>query len=448
MRGAVVVGRTRRPWIAGVAGLTVLAGLVVAGPARAVGAGPAELPAGRSAEATMPALGTIWALDRHSIVGYPPGSNDNVPPTTTISGSRAGIGSGAALVVTATGALWVSDADSDVLKEFAPGATGDVAPVATIGGSMTMLHSPAALALSGSGDLWILNDDPSDTTASLIEFAPGAHGNVAPIERIAGAKTRLFPSVGIALTTSGNQLWVTHVGGGQRASSAIQEFATSTPGNVAAIRTITGSRTELAFPYGVTLDRSGEVIVSDDGNGGASGAILTFSPKSTGNVAPARVLSGVTTGISEPSYLALDAGGKIWEPNYQAGSLGRFVAVAAGDLPPDRSIAGDKTGLDLPNAIAVYSTKPGVPRALAITPTKHGRFDVSWRAPSDNGGGLIGYKLFEKISTHGRWTLATQSTLRSFVTGKLPTHTRIYFDVAAFNEDGASPRTPPVSRVS
>jgi hypothetical protein len=435
---SVTVHRARSVRLASSVGVLVVAGAALVVSPAAVVAGPAR----------RPALGTVWVLNASSIVAYPPGSNGNAAPTATITGRRAGVRDATDLVVTPSGALWVSDPETNMVKEFAPGANGDAAPETRIAGRKTLLHSPGGLALASNGNLWVLNDDPSDSAASLSEFAAGAHGNVAPIERIAGGKARLFPAGGIAISGNGKHLWVTHVEAGSGLDSpAVQEFRTSTPGNVAATRTIAGAHTEFDFPYGVVVDREGDLIVSDDADRGTVSAILTFAATASGNVAPTRVVSGATTGIMQPSYLTLDALGKIWEPNVARNSLGRFASTASGDVAPKATIVGNKTGLHRPNAIAVYFTKPGVPRALAVRRRKHRRLEVTWQAPSDNGGGILGYRLLTKSSTHGAWVVVTQSKHKAFTTTKLAKHRRHFYEVVAFNEDGASPRTAPASRV-
>jgi Fibronectin type III domain len=143
----------------------------------------------------------------------------------------------------------------------------------------------------------------------------------------------------------------------------------------------------------------------------------------------------------------MDAVGDLWEPNYQLDSLGQFASGATGDVAAQRTIVGKQTGLDHPNAIAVYSTPPGAPRAVTVSQRKHRRLEVTWRAPADNGGGLLGYRLLQKSSKRGHWSLATQTAQRSFVTGKFAKHRRVYVAVEALNEDGVSPRSAPASLV-
>jgi hypothetical protein len=75
-------------------------------------------------------------------------------------------------------------------------------------------------------------------------------------------------------------LWVVHFGetisGPNRA--AVAEFSTRSTGDVAPVNTIAGAKTDLQFPVGVSVDASGDLIVSDliYGPSGAS-AVLTFA---------------------------------------------------------------------------------------------------------------------------------------------------------------------------
>ncbi len=63
---------------------------------------------------------------------------------------------------------------------FPAGARGNLAPTVTISGSQTMLTSPVGVAVDAAGDVFAADFFGNQ----VLEYAPGAHGNVAPIARI------------------------------------------------------------------------------------------------------------------------------------------------------------------------------------------------------------------------------------------------------------------------
>jgi hypothetical protein len=119
---------------------------------------------------------------------------------------------------------------------------------AQIGGSNTGLVAPATVAVDASFNVYVF-DAKTDT---ISEFAAGATGNVAPIRTISGSNTGLsdgdgFGS-GLAVSKTSGDIFVSNP-----ASNAILVFAATASGNVAPIQTITGSATELSEPVGLAV---------------------------------------------------------------------------------------------------------------------------------------------------------------------------------------------------
>src|SRR5581483_58033 len=89
--------------------------------------------------------------------------------------------------------------------------------------------------------------------------------------------------------------------------SSILIFAAGTTGNVAPVATIAGSNTTLTSVTAMSFDAAGRLLVAD-----ASGKILVFAAGATGNATPVQTISGSNTGLSAPSGVAEDAQGGIW----------------------------------------------------------------------------------------------------------------------------------------
>lgn len=393
------------------------------------------------AKPTRPAYGTIWVLNTNaepsgSIIELAPNANGDVAPISSIEGLDTGLTEPDDLVVTPSGALWVTQSSSNAVTEYAPGAHGDVGPIATLSGTKTGLDVPTSIAIAGDGSLWVMN--AGQTHQTLSHFAAGAHGNVAPIATISGSNAGLVQTRGIALTPDGKHVWV-NISGDR---PAVKEFATNQHGNVAPLRTISGSNTMLgSTPYGVAVNSAGAVIVSCDD----PAAILTFAANANGNVAPQRTIKGSATHVTSPSFLALDAIGNIWTENYSANSVVRFAPSADGNVAPSRLITGSKTQLGYPNAIAVYAAAPGAPRAVTADAQSHHRVTLHWKAPRRDGGGVISYAAYLMTSSHGKWAAVGSATGHSLTIAHVAAKKSYRVAVAAVNNAGSSPKSDPVA---
>jgi hypothetical protein len=90
-----------------------------------------------------------------------------------------------------------------------------------------------------------------------------------------------------------------------------------------------------------TGDPQGTIYVSDVG----TNAIDVFAPGTNGNVAPTRVISGPSTGLSEPADVKVAANGDIYASNFGNNSITEYAPGASGDAVPTCTISGSNTGL-------------------------------------------------------------------------------------------------------
>jgi sugar lactone lactonase YvrE len=96
---------------------------------------------------------------------------------------------------------------------------------------------------------------------------------------------------------SSDNLWVADYN-----ANSILEFASTASGNIAPMRIISGSNTGISSPYGMAIDKSGEIYVSSRGG---TNIIEVFAPSASGNVAPIRTIAGSNTGLSGPTGITL-----------------------------------------------------------------------------------------------------------------------------------------------
>jgi hypothetical protein len=216
-------------------------------------------------------------------------------------------------------------------------------------GTNTGLQNPAGIALDSASNIYVTNMGNSSVTV----YAAGSAGNVAPIATISGTNTLLSNPFGIALDSS-NNIYVAN--GINTGTASVTVYAAGSNGNVAPTRTITGTLTGLADPSGVAVDPLGRIFVANENTPSLNGFVSTFNTGANGNVAPIRTISGTNTGFSNGVYGVAWHNHKIdvTSGNSAVSSrIGIFPASANGNVAPTKSISGSATALDSPVGIAV-----------------------------------------------------------------------------------------------
>jgi DNA-binding beta-propeller fold protein YncE len=97
--------------------------------------------------------------------------------------------------------IYAANLYTSTITGYPAGSSGNVAPTIFIHGSKTHLWNPDAIAIDKAGYLYVGNEPlvPGPPPASILVFAPGANGNVAPVQIIAGSKTRLAEVNGLSV---------------------------------------------------------------------------------------------------------------------------------------------------------------------------------------------------------------------------------------------------------
>lgn len=237
------------------------------------------------------------------------------------------------------------------LTVYAKHADGNVAPVQTIGGSNTGLVQPQGVVVDHAGRLFVSDPfgssgksggGPSQQGAVFV-FDANANGNVKPIATIHDGLNYPF---GVALDRTGN-LYVANFQG-----CDITVYAATT---YKLIRTITSAGSYgLCYIDGVALDGAGKTYVVDTNYSGRNmssspGFILVFKPGANGSVFPIRVIAGPLTKLAGPYGIAVSSHGEMYVTNYAQKQpypeILVFAAGASGNVKPIRTIRGPKTQL-------------------------------------------------------------------------------------------------------
>ncbi|MGH7813206.1 MAG: SBBP repeat-containing protein [Candidatus Binataceae bacterium] len=313
------------------------------------------------------------------VVAYPLASNGNVAPSATITGSNTGLANPYAIAVDSSGNVYVANCEScvndgagpDSVDIYPAGSNGNVAPISTITGSNTGLDYPYAIAVDSSGNVYVANCsyscglDLTPESDSITVYPAGSNGNAAPIATITGSNTGLYAPLGIAVDSSGN-VYVANVNDDLTFGDAgiVTVYPTGSNGNVAPIAAITDAYSENnggSLAGGIAVDSSGNVYVANCGicgSGSVPDSIDVLPAGSNGNVVPSASIAGSNTGLSVPTGVALDSSGNIYVLNFVshpggAGFITVYPAGSNGNAAPSAMIVGPATDLTSPAGIAV-----------------------------------------------------------------------------------------------
>lgn len=219
----------------------------------------------------------------------------------------------------AAGEMILTIQHSNAVVTFPKAADHEMAPVRVLQGDRTLLADPHGLAL--------------DTKQNLIFV--GNFGSTTTMVKGEGVGRNYFAG------DEGKTLWPLDAGqsipgSGRNLPPSITVYAKNAKGDMAPLRVITGPRTQLNWPAGMTVDSErGELYVAND----MGDSILVFSTQAAGDAAPIRVLKGPRTHIRYPSGVALDlVNDELWVANFGNHSATVYKRSASGDTPPLRMI--------------------------------------------------------------------------------------------------------------
>lgn len=308
-----------------------------------------------------------------AIEAFDANANGNVAPLFKIFSSVAGepLSNPDAIRFGPDGNLYVSNYGdwafyptgtlNSAILAFPFGSSGTTAPVRYIAGSNTGFYRIMSLSLDGAGDIFVENTGPS-STIQILRFAPGANGNVTPASTLsAGSGSAVYSASGIAALPNGSLYVSNNISAYGSYTGNVIEFAPGANGNATPIATISGSNTQIGFPYGVDVDAKGNIYVltSDNGNGQinystglgvlSNPRICVYAAGSNGNVTPIAVIGGSQTQIVEPVALRVAPDGGVYVAQdrvYAPAALLYFKSGSNGNVAPTAVVSGSNTGFD------------------------------------------------------------------------------------------------------
>ena len=281
------------------------AGIITIYPTSATGnfSPGANVITGTNTGLTMPedinvdASGKIYVANtgNSSVTTYAAGSSGNATPLQTISGTNTGLNAPAGISVDTSGNIYVSNGPSASITVFASGANGNATPIRTIAGTNTGLSNPKGLTVAGA-KLFVANVGSSSVTV----YSATSNGNVSPLQTLSGANTGISGGA-TDVARRGTRMYVTS------GNNQVGVFPANANGNVTPLKTISGTNTLLANPLSVALGQYGRIWVANAPLGlvPAVTAYNRYAILSPGNnnIAPIRNINGSATQLAFPAGL-------------------------------------------------------------------------------------------------------------------------------------------------
>jgi len=248
-------------------------------------------------------------------------------------------------------------ANSNSVVAYAPGSNGNVAPIAAISDRTNMLEMPWGIALDSSANIYVSNyEGGPNHLGAITVYAAGSNGDTTPIATIGGPDTGLNNPFGIAVDSRG-KIYVANFFGGV-GSGSVTVYSAGSNGNARPVAMIIGADTALDNPSGIAIDSAGKIYVANRGGGRTNASSITvYAAGSSGNIRPIATIAGPDTGLDDPC-IAVDSNGKIYAGNSND-SITVYLPGRHGNVKPTATIIGpdhgDETGLSQPNGIALDS---------------------------------------------------------------------------------------------
>ena len=301
-----------------------------------------------------------------SVTAYAPTAIGNAAPVRTIAGALTGFNSPETVTAdTVNSELYVADFGGKAVRVFPLNANGNVAPTRTlIDGPNSQISQVRMVAVDTVNNELIV----VSINNAIRVFARTASGDAVPLRTISGANTKLNNPVSLALDSTNNEIFTDSYDVGGPQVPGILVFSRTASGNVAPLRFISGSNTQMGnYTNYVTLDLANNEVYAQ---GDTGSGVVVFPRTASGNVAPTRNITGPSTGLNGIGGILVDnANNRLDVVVTNQNEVRVFPRTASGDTVPLMLLAGNLTGLSSPFGIAVAGAAlVSVPPPVVVAP--------------------------------------------------------------------------------
>ena len=315
-------------------------------------ASPVTISAGVNLPAalTFNRAGDLFVANRgnDTVTTYPSSSYATAAPTVITAGISfcpSGPCWPPALALDLTGDLFVVNDNNDTMTEYPANNLTTASPTVIPANSIRYTFITTALALDAAGNLYIANCFSSSMTFykppdTVTEYPAGYYTTTSPITISAGIDCPL----GLLFDASGNLFVLNHDGSYLGGSSAVGSVTKYPAGNYTTFSP-TVITSGMSYPYAMALDAAGNLFVANCGCG-TPGSVTIYPSDNLTTGSP----TVVSSGINVPVALALDAVGNLFVANYGNNTVTMYPSTNYKTTSPTVI----STGVNAPFALAVH----------------------------------------------------------------------------------------------
>lgn len=233
--------------------------------------------------------GEIWVVN----LGASPGQSGNSPSITIYDAGSAGAAAPTFTIspghppsfINPTAVAWRENPANLLVLDSALANVQEFTKSQTPTGSAINFGVPAGVAIDLQGRLYVTDQTAAQNAVWFLSMAAN-QSNQTTLSRITGPATGLNSPAHLATDTQG-KIYVVNRGSQNPVvqNPSITVYAAGAAGDVAPLQLIAGHSTELSAPYGIAVDESGRIFVSDNRR------VLMFAAGATGNAAPDRIVA-------------------------------------------------------------------------------------------------------------------------------------------------------------
>ena len=300
---------------------------------------------------TFNRAGDLFVANRgnDTVTTYPSSSYATAAPTVITAGISfcpSGPCWPPALALDSTGDLFVVNDNNDTVTEYPANNLTTASPTVIPANSIRYTFITTALALDAAGNLYIANCFSSSMTEykppdTVTEYPAGYYTTASPIIITASIDCPL----GLSFDASGN-LFVLNHGSLHFPGDFFAGFSvTKYPAGNYTTPSPTVISSGMSYPYAMALDAAGNLFVANCACG-TPGSVTIYPSDNLATGSP----TVISSGVNDPVALALDAAGNLFVANQGNNTVTMYPSTNYKTTSPTVI----STGISAPSALAVH----------------------------------------------------------------------------------------------